>query len=289
MTLGENIARLRARRGWSQEELAAALEVSRQSVSKWETDASVPDLDKLVKLSEVFAVTLDALVRGAPDAGEAAAPAPAPMPAPVSAAPAPARKNDVSHGQKIAALVLFLSGLLVFLLLLLLEGSAAGVILAVPFWLCAAICAFCRKNAGLWCAWALYFCAALFLRLATGISWKLLSLARLPELGWTNVRMVVAWGELAAILALLAATVLRFFRLPLAAGRRFPVALAAGWLGFLLAGAGGELLFFALFSLIRPWGAAQLLYFLFDFARLAALAVLLCWSARFLYSRARGG
>ena len=64
MTLGENIVRLRTQRNWSQGDLADALDISRQSVSKWETDASVPELEKLLKLSELFGVTLDALVRG---------------------------------------------------------------------------------------------------------------------------------------------------------------------------------------------------------------------------------
>ena len=45
----------------SQSDLAEALEVPRQSISKWETDSSVPELDKLVRLSECFGVTLDEL------------------------------------------------------------------------------------------------------------------------------------------------------------------------------------------------------------------------------------
>ena len=64
MTLGEKIARLRTDRGMSQGALAEALEVSRQSVSKWETDGSVPELDKLVNLAKLFDVTLDELVMG---------------------------------------------------------------------------------------------------------------------------------------------------------------------------------------------------------------------------------
>ena len=64
MTLGENIVRLRTQKNWSQGDLADALDISRQSVSKWETDASIPELDKLLKLSELFGVTLDELVRG---------------------------------------------------------------------------------------------------------------------------------------------------------------------------------------------------------------------------------
>ena len=64
MSLGNNIYDLRSKADLSQEELAAKLGVSRQSVSKWETDASVPDVDKLIQLSKIFCVTLDELVKG---------------------------------------------------------------------------------------------------------------------------------------------------------------------------------------------------------------------------------
>ena len=63
MPLSEKILHLRTQRGMSQEELAAALAVSRQSVSKWETGQSVPDLDKLIRLADLFGVTVDELVR----------------------------------------------------------------------------------------------------------------------------------------------------------------------------------------------------------------------------------
>ena len=59
MTLGERLIQLRAKAGLSQDTLAEQLGVSRQSVSKWENDASVPDLEKLVKLSGVFGISLD--------------------------------------------------------------------------------------------------------------------------------------------------------------------------------------------------------------------------------------
>lgn len=63
MTLGEKITALRNEQKISQGDLADQIGVSRQSVSKWETDASVPELDKLVLLSEIFHVTLDELVK----------------------------------------------------------------------------------------------------------------------------------------------------------------------------------------------------------------------------------
>lgn len=73
MTLGEQIHQLRTARGLSQGDVADALDVSRQSVSKWETDSSVPELEKLLGLSELFGITLDALVRGG-ESGQSAAP-----------------------------------------------------------------------------------------------------------------------------------------------------------------------------------------------------------------------
>ena len=64
MSLGENIISLRKIRGMSQTDLADELGVSRQSVSKWESDASTPELEKLLAMSELFGVSLDELVKG---------------------------------------------------------------------------------------------------------------------------------------------------------------------------------------------------------------------------------
>ncbi|MDE6748300.1 MAG: helix-turn-helix domain-containing protein [Lachnospiraceae bacterium] len=63
MTLGEKIYRLRSEQGMSQEAFGEALGVSRQSVSKWETDQSLPELDKIVAISEIFAVSTDYLLK----------------------------------------------------------------------------------------------------------------------------------------------------------------------------------------------------------------------------------
>ena len=59
MVLSEKIIMLRKKAGWSQEELAEKLDISRQSVSKWESGASSPDLDKIIRLSRLFGVTTD--------------------------------------------------------------------------------------------------------------------------------------------------------------------------------------------------------------------------------------
>ena len=72
MSFQENLIRARKARGMTQEELAARLSISRQAVSKWETDASIPELDKLLRLAELFGVTLDELVKGESAQPEAA-------------------------------------------------------------------------------------------------------------------------------------------------------------------------------------------------------------------------
>ena len=63
MILADKIVTLRKRAGWSQEELAAQLDVSRQSVSKWEGAQSVPDMQKVVQMSRLFGVTTDYLLK----------------------------------------------------------------------------------------------------------------------------------------------------------------------------------------------------------------------------------
>ncbi len=63
MNLADKIILLRKKKGWSQEELAEQMNVSRQSVSKWESAQSTPDLDKILQISKLFDVTTDYLLK----------------------------------------------------------------------------------------------------------------------------------------------------------------------------------------------------------------------------------
>jgi len=63
MILADKIMCLRKQKGWSQEELANKMNVSRQSVSKWESESAVPDMDKIVMLSDIFKVSTDYLLK----------------------------------------------------------------------------------------------------------------------------------------------------------------------------------------------------------------------------------
>ena len=61
MELGQNIARLRQEKNWSQQDLANAMEESRQSVARWEAGTSVPEWDRLLHLSLLFEVSVEEL------------------------------------------------------------------------------------------------------------------------------------------------------------------------------------------------------------------------------------
>ena len=63
MKINDKICDLRKKAGWSQEQLAEKIEVSRQAVSKWESGQSLPDIEKVVMLADIFHVSTDYLLR----------------------------------------------------------------------------------------------------------------------------------------------------------------------------------------------------------------------------------
>lgn len=143
MNLGENIYRYRTEKNMSQGDLADALEVSRQSVSKWENNSAVPELEKLMKMSEIFGVTLDELVgKEKPPVQE-----PAVQTMYVMAS---------MPGRKIAGILLLCGGFLTFLLMAVFVDALPGLFLGIPLAVCGVICLVCEKNIGLKCGWAAY-------------------------------------------------------------------------------------------------------------------------------------
>ena len=67
MTIGKKIYEMRTAADMSQEQLAELLSVTRQSVSKWETDCALPQLDKVLGLCEIFGVSAGELLQDTPD------------------------------------------------------------------------------------------------------------------------------------------------------------------------------------------------------------------------------
>ena len=202
MTLGERIYTRRTALGMSQDKLAEQLEVSRQSVSKWETDASVPDLDKLVKLSELFHMTLDELVKG-----ETAA-------APEKEAEQPEESAQRAGGagttRVVLGGVLLICGLLTAILFLLLNGGGLGLLIGG----CLALAGLMMllppvgRLVTLWILWS--FIVLVFMPRAMGVKPKWIFSADLYRLCgeypyfWY---LIMAWAEVLAGLSLTAATV----------------------------------------------------------------------------------
>lgn len=198
MSLGERIYTLRTAKNLSQGDLAERLDVSRQSISKWENNNAVPDLEKLLKLSEVFEISLDELVKG--EAPAASAPEPTAAPVPQAAG---------LSGQKIAGIILLALAAVVFVMLTALGGIAAGALFASPFLVCGVICMVYRRNAGLWCAWAVVIMVDLYLRYATGLNWGTI----FRTFQWTYhmnyMRLAIAWVQFLVILVLVCVTAVR--------------------------------------------------------------------------------
>lgn len=176
MTLGETIRSIRSAKGMSQGDLADALDVSRQSVSKWETDASVPELDKLMKLCDLFGVTMDELVRGVkPELPEkdpeesAASPAEEIPPEPAPETPREASPK-ISTRQHVTGIILLCTSAVIFLMLTAMNAFLGGLIFASPFLACGVICVTQPKLVGLKCSWAVYFLVDAYLSYATGVS-----------------------------------------------------------------------------------------------------------------------
>ncbi len=173
MNLGENIYKYRTQKGMSQGDLADTLEVSRQSVSKWENNSAVPELEKLMKMAQIFGITLDELVSG--EDKQQTTP-----PSPVSA-PTPAVKAGLSTQQILGIILLSLGGLLsiIFLLVGIFKENqygedmlAAFLIIGLPVILIGMICLLVKKHTLLICGWTLYLPLLFFM-----ISWNMSAIA----------------------------------------------------------------------------------------------------------------
>lgn len=252
MTLGQRLSHLRTGAGLSQDALAEQLGVSRQSVSKWETDGSVPELDKLVRLSQVFGVTLDELVKGtadAPSGSEANNRTETPQGAKNTPpdttgtqdtfymSHTPPMPQDTAkllrlHRQKLTGIVLMAVALLATAL------NFALVFLTVPLFIAGVLCLVVQRRLGLAIGWTLWICALFVTRYASAISmsrllspgyWQhtslaapllaLVQLAVLAVLAWRTLRnppgLGACWGIWAGLLAALWLPAVRLFTLPM--------------------------------------------------------------------------
>lgn len=201
MTLGQRITAYRAKARLSQDSLAELLDVSRQSVSKWETDASVPELGKLVRLGQVFGVSLDELVKG-----EAAEKPPAPEAKVIYTAPAQdaaaMAETLRSHRQKIVGIVLLAAGGIASFL------QFGLIMLLWPLLVLGLLCLVTKRITGLGVGWLLWLAAAVMCYGYTAVN--LFMVFRRASYGALSIPLVIAWLLWLALAALTVVTAWRF-------------------------------------------------------------------------------
>lgn len=214
MTLGERIHQMRVEHHLSQGDVAEALDVSRQSVSKWENDGAVPDLDKLVKLSQLFGVSLDQLVLGQGETVEEDLP------------PPPPETSSKPMGQQIIGVVLLCFGVLVGLLMAFLGNGLPGFAFGMPFYLCGVVCLVARRHPGLWCGWGLFLLVRILLPWVTGFGgfFALVGMFRWGSIQWAVIGLCAL-----VLVALVARTAWCYGRKPMEPKVESVLLAVTGW------------------------------------------------------------
>ena len=205
MSLGETIYRLRTEKNLSQGDFAEKLEISRQSISKWENNIAIPDLEKIIKLSEIFEVSLDELVKGEQLHLKIES---------VIDVQQEKMKEIGVPPRKIAGTILLCMSFFVVMFFLIAGGGLAGLIFAMPFLSCGILCFVLKKNVGLWCAWDVYVLFDIYMSYATGIS----RASILHTFEWTYqmnyMRLAIAWISVLSLAVMIAVTVVHFGKQP---------------------------------------------------------------------------
>ena len=279
MSLGETIYRLRTEKKLSQGDLAEMLEVSRQSVSKWENNNAVPDLEKIIRLSEVFEVSLDELVKG-----EAASQ----RTETVSSVPMQEKKESGFPPRKIAGTILLCMTFFVVMLFAVAGAGLGGLIFGLPFLVCGILCFVLKKNVGLWCAWAVYVLFDIFMAFATGIR----RASVLHTFQWTPqmnyARLAFAWVSVISLAVMITVTVVRFGKEPFDMEQKGRRKLIGAWIIVLLIQAVSMLWprtnFFSyiLANIISLGTVYQLISIVFSWAKIIAITTALVFTVKFI-------
>lgn len=160
MTFGEKLSKLRKESNYTQEQVADILNVSRQSVSKWESNTAYPETDKLICLARLFECSTDYLLKDecANKSGAAVAP----------------HKTSIFTTQKIIGYILLTVSLVAAILVALLSESEEELFILLPMLsavlVCSLICLFVERKAGYWCAWAVFAPVTLLTPFIIGLS-----------------------------------------------------------------------------------------------------------------------
>ena len=183
MTLGEKIYELRTGQNLSQGDLANELNVSRQSISKWENGNSTPDLEKIVKLAEIFNVSLDELIKNEEKE--------------ISVIDTPQQNPTIRTNtrEKKIGKGLLIAGIASIFAFLLLGLGITGFFVAIPLFACSIIYYKARSNHFFYCLWAIIPLADLYIRFAMGINWSVIKQTLTWEYSINYGRLAIGWGQ----------------------------------------------------------------------------------------------
>ena len=202
MNFGEHLYNLRKERNISQGELADALDVSRQSVSKWENNLSTPELDKIIKMSELFNISIDELLKGKNASFEDDQRPPEPI----------SPKNSISKKAKnIISLVLLCAGVIILILSTVFIGFFPALSISLPFILCAAICLFGKQDLLLQCGWVVFIFIHFYVFDATGVTESMVvqTFTGMITNPW---HIILSWIMLAAMIAMATVTLFACYK-----------------------------------------------------------------------------
>ena len=240
MNIGERIYNLRTEANMSQGDLAEKLNVSRQSVSKWENNNSTPDIEKLVLIASVFGITVDKLVKDDVTknienlSNETISSFENQNTIP-QASTNETKSTTLKPVKNLkAAKILLVLGILVAFGFFVFGLGFAGLIFALPFLVCSLICYCSKKDVGFACAWVLVFLADMYVRLGTGISWATIRLTSQWEYSMNYWRLFIAWVQFAVILSLVIYTIVRAKKVVTEITPKLKKELLAYWLGFII-------------------------------------------------------
>lgn len=220
MTLGEKIYELRTQHNLSQGDLANKLDVSRQSISKWENGNSTPDLDKLTKLGKIFNISLDELVNNEETEKSII----------TTSEQSPAvqlktREKKIGKGLLIAGVI----SIFVFLLLGL---GITGFFVAIPLFACSIIYYKAKSNHFLYCLWAIIPLANLYIRFATGINWNVIKRTLEWEYSMNYGRLAIGWVQFIVILFLIIFSIVKLSKNDVEINKKFKRNFIAAVIGF---------------------------------------------------------
>jgi len=196
MTLGEQIRHYRTEGGLSQGDFAEQMDVSRQSVSKWENDLAVPELDKLIRMSTLFGVMLDTLARGEENITSEKAVSEPPLPEAAPVVP-PVQTSVISGARKIVGTILLCTAALLLIVLSFLGGIGAGLTLGLPFAVIGVYFLVIRRHLGLWIGWTIVGMVDVFFQFATsasrGVFWNFVRVPAYREITGLTPQLILSF------------------------------------------------------------------------------------------------